>query len=99
MNIYKKVKDRLIKYKHKKQADFMWESKEIEQIEQNNKDLGEIYSKNIMWMQLGKNPSIPYYFIEENGNKYAKIPYVELDVGSYIRNGNLIINKFMEIKN
>ena len=96
MNLIKKIKNRLIKCRYRKQIDFMWEIKEKEEIKQ---DLFEIYLKNIIWIKIGNNPMIPYYYIEEEGRKFAKIPYAEIDMNSYFKNGNIIINKFMNVKN
>lgn len=96
MNILKKIKDMLTKHKHKRQTDCMWEIKEKDT---GKKDLFEVFSKNIIWAQNGKNPAVPYYYVVEDGKKHIKLPYVELDVGLYIRNKAIIINKFMEVKN
>ena len=91
-----KIKDFITRFKHKKQIDYMWELKPKDEIP---KDLGDIYSKNIIWVQLGNSSMTPYYYVEEEGKKFTKLPYLELDMGLYLKDGSIIFNRFINVKN
>ena len=96
MNLLRKIKDRLIKYRHKRQINFMWNNNKSVQ---NFQNFDEKNTTSLLWTRLSNNSIIPCYFMRSDGEKYKMLPYTEYDMDFYIKDRQVIINKFMGVKN
>jgi len=96
MNLLRRIKDRLIKYRQKRQIDFMWDNNKNKQ---NLQNFVKKNTTNLLWTRLSNNSIIPCYFVRSDGEKDKMLPYTEYDMDFYIKDRQVIINKFMNVKN
>jgi len=96
LNIFKRIKDRLIKHRHKRQINFMWNNNKSVQ---NFQNFDEKNTTSLLWTRLSNNSIIPCYFMRSDDEKYKMLPYTEYDMDFYIKDRQVIINNFMGVKN
>ncbi len=86
------------KYVRKKkiQEEISWQQKE--QID-TLKSVLNVYTKNVLWVNNGKQYSPYFYTNDKNGKKMAVIPYAQVNLDKYVNEGVIELNNSLLIKN
>ena len=82
--------------KNKIEKDICWQQKEQIDVLDN---VFNIYTKNVLWVNNGKQYSPYFYTNDENGKKMAVIPYAHLNIRKYGSDGTTEINNDLLIIN
>jgi len=97
-NIYWWFKKKI--YRHQVEQAFkqlkIADSKKITSIEP--ADVASVYTKNIRWVISGKK-YVPYFYVYDNGVMKIILPYAELDIDTFMKEGKIVINKNLSIFN
>ncbi len=87
---------RIYKRKKKLEEDISWKQKEHVDLVEN---ILNVYTKNVLWVNNGKQYS-PYFYTEDSNNKkVAVIPYAQFNINKYVKEGVIEINNYLLIKN
>ncbi len=82
--------------KKKIEKDICWQQKEqIDMVE----NILNVYTKNVLWVNNGKQYSPYFYTNDENGKKLAVVPYAHYDFYKYANEGVIEVNNNLTIKN
>ena len=86
------------KYTRKKkiQEDLCWQTKKQIDFRDN---IFNVYTKNVLWVNNGKQYSPYFYTLDDNGNKMAVVPYVQINLVKYIKEGIINVNNDLNILN
>jgi len=87
---------RIYKRKKKIEEDISWKQKE--QVDMVNTIL-DAYTKNVLWVNNGKQYSPYFYTNDENNKKIAVIPYAQFNLYKYVKEGIIEVNNDLNIKN
>jgi hypothetical protein len=86
------------KYTRKKkiEEDLCWQVKE--QVDMSD-TIFDVYTKNVLWVNNGKQYSPYFYTLDENNKKMAVIPYAQIDLVKFIKEGIVSVNNDLNILN
>ena len=82
--------------KKKIQEEISWQQKnQVDMVE----NISNVYTKNVLWVNNGKQYSPYFYINDENGKKMAVIPYAHYNFYKYAKEGVIEVNNNLLIKN